>query len=314
MSQEKNEEKLKRKNKSALLMIEALFVMLLWGSLYPTVKLGYQEFGVRGDRISDLWLFAGLRFFLCGAVVCAFCVGKKGNFLSRQKKDWIAVLWVAVFSVALHYSFTYIGLSKTESSKTALLKQLGTLFFVCFSFLFFKGERFTFMKGISALFGVLGIVCLQSDSLKIALGIGEILIILSSFCTVTSNVALKKISPTANPVFVVGFSQILGGAVLLILGFSTGGRLSMPDGSGWLVFGYIAFANIFGYFLWYSIVGKADLSYLFLVKLSEPFFALICSAVILKEDVFKVQYLLSFLCVVVAMVCSNLRFSKKRKE
>jgi drug/metabolite transporter (DMT)-like permease len=38
----------------------------------------------------------------------------------------------------LHYAFTYIGLSSTDSSKTALIKQLGSLIYVCFAFLFFK--------------------------------------------------------------------------------------------------------------------------------------------------------------------------------
>ena len=90
-------------------MIKALLVMLLWGSLYPMVKLGYEKFGVRTANTSDLLLFAGVRFFLCGGIVSLFCAAKKRQSIERTKRGWSAVLLVALFSVALHYSFTYIG-------------------------------------------------------------------------------------------------------------------------------------------------------------------------------------------------------------
>ena len=306
------EEKQAPQKKSASVMIKALLVMLLWGSLYPMVKLGYQKFGVRTANTSDLLLFAGVRFFLCGGIVSLFCAAKKRQSIERTKRGWSAVLLVALFSVALHYSFTYIGLSKADSSKTALLKQLGTLFFICFSFLFFKEEKFSARKGIGAIFGVAGIICINTDAVRFSLGVGEILIVSSSFCTVLSNVFLKKLSPKADPVFTVGFSQLFGGAALLIIGLLTGGRLHMPNAVGWLVFLYIAFANIAGHLLWYSVVGKAELSYLFLIKLSEPLFAMLAGAALLGENILRWQYLLAFLCIAVAVVVSNL--SPKRKK
>ena len=53
---------------------------------------------------------------------------------------------LGLFSIVLHYAFTYIGLSLTDSSKTALLKQLGVLLYICFAFLFVRDEKFNKLK------------------------------------------------------------------------------------------------------------------------------------------------------------------------
>ena len=46
-------------------------------------------------------------------------------------------------AISLHYGFTYSALKLTDSSKTAILKQIGVLFYVCFSSMFFKDDRIT---------------------------------------------------------------------------------------------------------------------------------------------------------------------------
>lgn len=53
------------KNKS---MLSALLVMLLWGSLFPMVKLGYNAYNLVTTGV--ILLFAGIRFTICGAVIC----------------------------------------------------------------------------------------------------------------------------------------------------------------------------------------------------------------------------------------------------
>lgn len=48
-------------------IFSALFVMLLWGALFPLVKLGYRAFAL--ETTGDILLFAGLRFTVCGAFI-----------------------------------------------------------------------------------------------------------------------------------------------------------------------------------------------------------------------------------------------------
>ena len=50
-------------------LISALIVMLLWGTLFPMVKLGNMAYGVSG--IGSILFFAGVRFTICGSVIVA---------------------------------------------------------------------------------------------------------------------------------------------------------------------------------------------------------------------------------------------------
>ncbi|MBQ9485475.1 MAG: DMT family transporter, partial [Clostridia bacterium] len=198
-------------------VIFAFITMLLWGSLFPVVKLGYGEFGLNTSFIPDLIFFAGIRFVISGALLSGYS-GIKKTYKVDNKKKYLAVILIGIFSITFHYACTYIGLSKTDSSKTALLKQLGVVFFICFSFLFIKEDKFSVFKMLSAVFGVLGIAVLNFDSLKFSFGIGELLIILASVCTVVSNILCKKFTVGVDPLFVTGGSELFGGVILLIFG------------------------------------------------------------------------------------------------
>ena len=60
-----------KKNKG---LYASLLVMILWGMLFPTVKLGYKVFGI--ESIGDILAFAGFRFLVCGAVITLFAAMK----------------------------------------------------------------------------------------------------------------------------------------------------------------------------------------------------------------------------------------------
>ena len=93
-----------------------------------------------------------------------------------------------MFAIVLHYAFTYTGLQLTDSSKTALIKQVGALFYVCFSFLFIKEDHPTVKKILAAAVGFLGIITLNISSEGFSFSLGDLLILCASFCTVFSNV------------------------------------------------------------------------------------------------------------------------------
>lgn len=45
-------------------MLYSLLVMLLWGTLFPMVKLGYGAYNI--VTTGDILFFAGVRFTICG--------------------------------------------------------------------------------------------------------------------------------------------------------------------------------------------------------------------------------------------------------
>ena len=118
----------------------ALIVMALWGSLFPCVKIGYKFLQINTAFVPDILMFAALRFAICGAAVFAYCLLRQKKMGRPSRSAVLPILLIGLFATVLHYAFYYIGLSTTDSSKTALLKQSAALIYVCFSFLFIKDD------------------------------------------------------------------------------------------------------------------------------------------------------------------------------
>ncbi|MBQ9760232.1 MAG: DMT family transporter, partial [Clostridia bacterium] len=198
------------KNKTVWL---ALLTMLLWGSLFPMVKLGFSAYHVKST--ADILLFAGIRFAICGGVICAFSVVKSKETYANVGKNIHMIFLFGAFAIILHYGFTYTGLDLTDSSKTAIIKQIGALLYVCFSFLFVKEDQPTVKKTVAAIIGFLGIVTLNVSAEGISFSVGDVLILAASFCTVISNVIGKRVFGAVSPITATGISQLFGGMILL---------------------------------------------------------------------------------------------------
>lgn len=287
----------------------AILVMMLWGALFPLVKTGYREFGIDTGYIPNLILFAGIRFVVCGFMITLFAK-KNGKRLKLEKWEIGPVVAVGAFAVVLHYTFTYSGLAMTDSGVTALIKQLGSFAFIPLSFLFFKEDKFSVQKLLGAVLGFGGIVVLNLTSAGFELGIGELLIIMASLCGVIANVFGKHVIKTLDAIVMTGLSQLLGGAVLLLIAVLSGGHMGTVSASGILVFGCICTASIIGYCLWYSLIGKNNLSQLYIVKFLEPIFAAVFGMIMLNEDILNIRFLLALLFTGAAIVISNWNFKK----
>ena len=283
--------------------------MLLWGSLFPMVKLGFLAYEVKGT--ADILLFAGIRFVICGAVICLFSAVKDKTSYRPVKRSLVPILLSGVFAIILHYGFTYSGLELTDSSKTALIKQVGALFYVCFSFLFIKEDKPTVKKIVAAFVGFVGIVVLNVSSEGISFSLGDVLILCASFCTVFSNVISKKMFVKVSPITSTGISQLFGGIVLLAVGLCMGGNVHFRWDSSLLIMAYICSASIVSYSIWFGIVKSGELSKLFIIKFAEPVFACIFGALILSEDIWKIQYLIAFLLISGSIWISNVKRKKQ---
>ena len=281
-----------QKNKT---LFYTLLVMVLWGSLFPMVKLGYTAFQV--ESVGDILFFAGVRFTICGVIISLFAFFTDKQSFKPVLSAIVPVLLSGLFAIILHYSFTYTALKLTDSSKTAILKQVGILFYVCFSSLFFKDDKLTIKKLIGVLMGFAGIIAINIKSDGFSFNIGDVLIIAASFCTVFSNIISKRVFKSVKPVTATGVSQLFGGIVLLIMGIIMGGDMQFTMQASSLTLVYICLASIISYLLWYTVVKNGELSKLFIVKFAEPAFACAFGALILQENVFQIQYLIAFLLI-----------------
>ncbi len=292
----------------------SLVVMALWGSLFPMVKIGYEAFKINGSDIPSILMFAGTRFTLCGAIILFISFLKKDKITSPKIKNVGMILLIGLFSIILHYAFTYIGLSSTDSSKTALIKQLGSLIYVCFAFLFFKNETFNIWKIIGAIIGFLGIIAINFNPDGITFSSGDILIILASVCTVVASILSKKTLESNSPFLITGISQLSGGIALLLASLIMGADFLNFDLGSLLVFAYICTASMIAYLLWNHILKTSELSNMFIIKFAEPLFACLFGAILLSENIFKWQYLIAFVLISAGITLGNKRARNKKNE
>ncbi len=290
-------------------VFSALLVMLLWGALFPLSKMGFSAYDI--VTTGDILLFAGVRFTVCGVLITALAAHRETPSMAAVKQSIWPILWSGVFAVVLHYGFTYVGLTMTDASKTAIMKQIGVLLYVCFSSLFFKDDAITVRKLIGVALGFVGIVAINVDpSAGLQFHIGDLLIIGASFCTVFSNVISKKVFDRVPPLTVTGVSQLFGGIALLAVGIAMGGHMRMTVASSWL-FAVICLASIISYGVWFQTVQTGELSKLFIIKFAEPIFAAIFGAVLLGENIFRWQYAVAFLLIAGGIVVSNQSAAKQ---
>ncbi len=298
-------------NKKIKTILFSLLVMALWGSLFPCVKIGYSIFGIDSNSVANILMFAAMRFSLCGALVCVFCFLRRKTVPVPTVKSALNIVWIGVFAIVLHYAFTYIGLSMTDSSKTALLKQAGALIYICFSFLFFKDEKFSIFKIIGAIIGFCGIMAINMSSSRVEFSFGDILILCASLCTVVSNIISRRSAQSSSPLWITGISQLFGGVILFIVSLLLGGVLPQFTVAGSLVFAYICVASITAYTLWYHILKTNELSKLFIIKFAEPLFACVFGAILLGENIFRLQYLAAFVLISSGIIIGH-HTSRKR--
>ena len=106
-----------------------------------------------------------------------------------------------------------------------------------------------------------------------------------------------KTSRNNSPLWITGISQLSGGIILLIAAAVTGAKIPSFNLRSVLIFAYICTASVTVYTLFYRIQRTAALSGLFIIKFAEPLFACVFSAVLLGENIFKLQYLISFMLI-----------------
>ena len=301
--------------RSSLLMtlIPALFVMALWGSMVPMIKLGYSALEISSDDIPSIILFAGARFVVGGGILTLFTLVHKRGFKPMKRGDVSNILLGALFTIILHYTFNYIALALGEGSKTAIIKQMSYLVLTCFAFTFDRSEHFSVYKIIAGVIGFLGIIATGIDGSSVTFRIGDFLVLLASISSAVGAIVSKRAATTMSPVKFVAYSQLGGGILLFSAGLIMGGKITYIDTRGVLIFAYICAASLVSYLIWNLLLKSGSLSRLSLIKFTEPLFGVVLSGLILSEEIFKISYLAALLLLLTAIIIEHLPDIRKRK-
>ena len=94
--------------KPGMVCAVALLCCLLWGSAFPSIKIGYRLFEIaESDSMSQL-LFAGYRFSLAGIMVIVIGSFMSGRILCPKCSSWSMVIRLGAVQTIFQYVFFYM--------------------------------------------------------------------------------------------------------------------------------------------------------------------------------------------------------------
>lgn len=302
--------------------LAAMLCCALWGSAFPTIKIGYGFLNIAGSDTSSQILFAGVRFLLAGFfTILLGSIFADKVIVIKKKENWKKVAVLAVFQTVLQYLFFYVGLAHTTGSKSSILDSTSVFFAVLISCLIFKQEKLTVNKIIGCVIGFVGVVLINiapGEMINSFSFNGEGFIILSALSYAFSSVLVSKYSKSESPVALSGYQFMLGGAVMIIAGLIFGGRLRVVSLPAFAVIIYLALLSACAYTLWGILLKYNDVSQVSVFGFMTPVFGFILSALILHENLSQQKWLtalaLILVCVGIFAVNINIKNTKSNKR
>ena len=266
----------------------AALCCFLWGSATPAIKIGYRLFSIAADDTPTVVLFAGIRFFFAGIFTVFF-----GSLLQREilvPRSVIAfkkVVALAMIQTILQYFFFYGGLTRCPGVKSSVILATNVFASLLIAALVFKQEKLSFLKIFGCVVGFIGVVLVtvfgKDIDYHISFG-GEGFIFLSSLCYGLSGCLMKSFSREENTVMLSGWQFAFGGAVMILTGFSLGGRFSGFNLASISLLIYLVFISSVAYTIWGLLLAHNDVSRVVIFGFLNPVFGVVLSSIFLHEQ------------------------------
>ena len=121
----------------------ALLCCFLWGSAFPSIKIGYQLFQIGTNDTASQIFFAGIRFTLAGLLVIAIYSIGQGRLILPKRTSWGMVGIVAMLQTVIQYFFFYIGLAHTTGVKASIIEGAHVFMAILFACILFRQVKLT---------------------------------------------------------------------------------------------------------------------------------------------------------------------------
>lgn len=293
----------------------AILCTMLWGTAFPFIKLGYSALSIADGDIGSMLLFAGFRFTLAGLMVfVALCISGR-RLPTLGKGDIAPVAALGLVQTTAQYLFTYIGIGFTSGTHTSIITACASFFTVLAAPLFFRSDKLTALKLVGCVLGFSGVLAVNwgGKGFGFDMLFGDCMILLSTVSAAAGNFVSKKIASGRNPVKVTAFQLILGGLVLIAAGFACNGRLEFKNIQSVLILLWLAFVSAAAFSIWTALLKHHPASVISIFNLLVPVFGTLLSGLVLGEDVFRTETLISLVLISLGIAAVNLSGTFKRK-
>ena len=300
--------------KNHTIILLALLSCLLWGSAFPSIKIGYELFFIGADDTFEKVIFAGFRFFISSMMIFLFCLGTKRT-LKIKKLDFKRLVFLGLIQTAIQYTFFYIGLSNTSGTKGSILASTSTFFAVILAHFFYDEDKLNMRKIIGVALGFIGVSIVNISGNGIQGGFtltGEGFVIMSSLMGALGGICTKKLAEDIDPFLVSGYQLFIGSLFLIIagsLGLEKGITFTI-EGFGLLL--YLGFISAAAFSMWTILLKYNGVGKISIYKFTIPIFGVLLSYIFLGERLLGANVVLSIILVAVSIILINLDRSFRR--
>ncbi len=291
-------------------VVLSLLCTILWGSAFPSIKIGYQLFSLKNNDVSGTLVFAGIRFFLAGIIVILIHTLQHKKLVLPSKENMRGILWVSLFQTILEYIFFYVSMAHTTGVKGSIIDAAGFFFVVLLAHYFYKNDKFTMNKLIGCLLGFSGIIIININGLSVAdisfHPIGDGFMLLAALFFAVGSIISKHVCRNADAILVTGYQLGIGGLVLLLIGIFLGGKLNSVTAPGLLLLIYMALLSAISFSLWTALSKYNKISKIAVYNFLTPIFGAFLSSLFLGDKLFTWYNLVALILVCIGIFIVNL--------
>jgi O-acetylserine/cysteine efflux transporter len=258
---------------SAIQIVCAVAVPLLWGYQFVAIKVGVMEF--------PPLFFLALRFLAIALLLIPFVK-------RPTSQQFGSIAAISVFLGGLNFGLFYVGLGLGSGSMSAVAYQLATPFTVLLAWpLLAERPSLTTSTGVAIAF--VGVVALAAGPGLTANALPLLLVVGAAFAFAMSNVLTKRYGPF-DPLMLMGWSSLLAvpqvALMSLLLEHGQVTTLIAADQRGWLALAYTIFiGGIVGFGLWFWLIARCSMGRVAPFGLLLPVFAVISSVLFLGDHI-----------------------------
>lgn len=306
------EEKRSFFTKTSHVVVMAAICAVLWGSAIPCIHIGMELFQMSEQDIPTKMLFAGYRFTLAGIFTLIYGMITTKKLVIPPRDSWGSIGILGLLQTTLQYVFFYIGLSNTTGVKGSILSATSTFMGVIIAHFFCKNDKITLQKAVGCIIGFIGVIVINMEGGGMTGGFtltGEGFMMLAAACLGMGTVINKTATQKCDPVTVTGWQLTFGGAVLIVIGFVTGGSITVVNLPAILMLIYLALLSSVAFALWCMLLKYNPVGRVVIFNFLTPICGSILSAIILHESLLGWQTLCAL-----ALVCGGICIVNLQKK
>lgn len=258
---------------SAIQILCAVAVPLLWGYQFVAIKVGVLEF--------PPLFFLTLRFLGIALLLVPFVK-------RPTRRQFGPVAAISVFLGGLNFGLFYVGLGLGSGSMSAIAYQLATPFTILLAWPLLA-ERPTPAMSAGVVMAFAGVVALAAGPSLAVNALPLLLVVGAAFSFAMSNILAKRCGPF-DPLMLMGWSSLFTmpqvALMSLLLEHGQLASLVAADRYGWLALAYTIFiGGIVGFGLWFWLIARCSMGRIAPFGLLLPVFAVMSSVLFLGDPV-----------------------------